>query len=163
MTEQPARALTSTVSGTAFGLATTAAAALLGGLVVVAASAPASVVVVTVVVIGAASACALALPTRVSVGVNEDGVRYRRSGGRQRWIPAESIEAAEAVRVGYGAVLGWRVPATRATDRRIVRAGWTLRLRLRTHEQIWLSTRGPLDAAAILRPAAQPIRGEGRR
>lgn len=68
---------------------------------------------------------------------------------------AKAIVVAVVVLAG-AAFLGLGIPPSWATDRRIVRAGWTLHLRLRNREEIWLSTRSPLDVGAVLGIADHP-------
>lgn len=153
MTTRHSRILTSTVSGFAFTVAAVTVAIVLAAFATVPFT-PAHVLAKALLAVGAgACAAALLLPITVSVGITTDGVVYRRFGGRVRRIPTECIVLAEAVHVGAGAILGLGIPATVATDRRIVRPGWTLHLRLTNGEEIWLSTRGPLDVNAVLRAA----------
>lgn len=158
----PVRALTSTVSAYAIGVALTAAAGLLAVVAVTFVPMPSPAKVTTVAAVVLTALVFQVLPARLSVGVSRDGVRYRRGTGQARWIPAEAIEATEAVHVGYGAIVGLGIRPTRATDRRIVRPGWALRLRLRSHEEVWLSTRDPLDASAVLAPVAAAIHDSHR-
>lgn len=149
----PVQALTSTVSGYAAGLTLTAATGLVAAAVMAFLPTPLPSKVTAVGAIVLAGLVFGVLPARLSVGISRDGVRYRRGTGQARWIPAEEIEVAEAVRVGYGAIVGRGIRPAWTTDRRIVRAGWALHLVLRSREQVWLSTRGPLDASAVLAPA----------
>jgi len=154
--EQPSpsrvHALTSTVSGYAVGVALTAVAGLIAAALLTFVSMPLTARLTAIAAALLAALVCAVLPARLSVGVSRDGVRYRRGTGQARWIPVEAIATVEAVHVGYGALVGLGIRPTLATDRRIVRPGWALHLRLRSREEVWLSTRDPLDASAVLAP-----------
>lgn len=161
MNGMPIRVVTSTVSGLAGGVAMVATTILVVAAVMAIGPVPLPVTLLSIAATGALCVVLVA-PLRVNLSICADGIRYRSAGGRRRWIPRGQIVAAECVRTGPAAILGLGIPRASAVDRRIVRSGWTLHLRLRSAEEIWVSVSGPLDLPHDLdlpRHSAAPTNG----